>query len=412
MSDNDAVQRGLSFVLPVAARRRDRLILRVCQAATRHVRSGSITLTLPSGEMARLGQNQGGPEAALTFTNLKIFWKALRRGSIGFAEAYMAGDVTSPDLGRVFRFFLANKSALNSAGRGHFRVRLQDKIWHRLRNNTRTGSRRNIAAHYDLGNAFYTPWLDASMTYSSALYVEPKQNLEAAQQHKLDAIVAALDIKPGQRVLEIGCGWGALSERLAREGCHVTAVTVSEEQLAFARARISDAGLADRAQIEFCDYRDLQGQYDRIVSIEMIEAVGEKHWPSYFAALSRHLVPGGHAIIQAITISPEIFANYRAKADFIQRFIFPGGMLPTEAEMAGHGDAAGLRYAALRTFGDSYAETLRAWRVRFDAAWPALTRLGFDERFRRMWIYYLSYCEAGFDHGSTNVGLYRFDKQN
>jgi cyclopropane-fatty-acyl-phospholipid synthase len=248
------------------------------------------------------------------------------------------------------------------------------------------------------------------MTYSSAIYTAPNQTLEAAQANKLDRIIAALDLKPGMRVLEIGCGWGALAERIAHTGCHVTGITVSDEQFAYAKARMVASGVADRVDIQHRDYRDIAGRYDRIVSIEMIEAVGEAHWPSYFGTLAAHLEPGGHAVLQAITIEEASFEAYRAKADFIQRYIFPGGMLLTPTHMTAQSQAVGLSFATIETFGKSYAATLRAWRDRFDAAWPTLTQQGFDERFRRMWLYYLTYCEVGFDQGATDVGLYRIQK--
>jgi cyclopropane-fatty-acyl-phospholipid synthase len=414
MSEHDAVRRSFPWPLSDLARRRDRTILKACRAATRRVTEGRLRLTLPSGETAVIGHpHEHGsisPDAAVTLVNFRAFYKALARGSIGFADAYMAGDVKSPDLVAVFRFYLANKTRLDDAGRGQFKVRRQDTVWHKRRDNSRDGSRRNIAAHYDLGNAFYAPWLDASMTYSSAIYRSPNDTLEAAQAHKLDRIVAALDLKPGMHVLEIGCGWGALSERIAREGCRVTAVTVSEEQHAFARARIAAAGLSDQVDIQFRDYRDIAGAFDRIVSIEMIEAVGEAHWPSYFGALAAHLKPGGHAVLQAITMDDANFEAYRRKADFIQRYIFPGGMLLTPDHLQAQSRGVGLTCTTLATFGKSYAHTLRAWRDRFDTAWPSLERLGFDDRFRRMWTYYFTYCEAGFDAGATDVGLYRIDK--
>jgi cyclopropane-fatty-acyl-phospholipid synthase len=411
-SDHEASRQSVNLPAAQIARRRDRAILRVCQMATRHLQHGRLRLTLPSGESAFIGHAgaTGARDSHITLTNFKVFRKALQRGSIGFAEAYMAGDLQTNDLGDVFRFFLANKTDLNAAGRGHFKVRLPDKIWHWRRDNTRTGSQRNIAAHYDLGNAFYAPWLDASMTYSSALYATPDQTLEAAQADKLDMIIAALKLQPGQHVLEIGCGWGALSERIAQAGCRVTAVTVSAEQLAYAQQRIAAAGLADTTEIRFQDYRDITGEFDRIVSIEMIEAVGEAHWPSYFATLQRCLKPGGHAIIQSITIDEAQFAAYRAKADFIQRYIFPGGMLPTPTLLKEHARLNGLTTRCVKTFGLSYAATLRAWRSRFEAAWPSLVPLGFDDRFRRMWLYYLSYCEVGFEQAATDVGLYHFAK--
>ena len=358
----------------------------------------------------RAAPRKSAADAAVTLTNFKLFRKALTRGSIGFADAYMTGDIATADLGQVFRFYLANYDGLKAAGRGKFKVRFGDKLWHQWRDNSRAGSRRNIAAHYDLGNAFYAPWLDPSMTYSGAIYAAPNDTLETAQARKLDAIVAALDLSPDHRVLEIGCGWGALAERIARAGCHVTAITVSEEQLVYTRQRIADAGLTDRVDVRFCDYRDIVGQFDRVVSIEMIEAVGEAHWPAYFDKIHDCLTPGGHAVLQAITIREDRFETYRAKADFIQRYIFPGGMLPTPSILAAQGNRAALNVTTLQTFGTGYVQTLIAWRQRFEAAWPALTQLGFDERFRRMWQYYLIYCEASFETGVTDVGLYQFTR--
>jgi cyclopropane-fatty-acyl-phospholipid synthase len=413
MSDRDALQPLVPARLFDIARRRDKAILAACRAATRRVHAGRLRLTLPSGETTTLGSDLptgGQPDAVLTLVKFRAFFKALGRGSIGFADAYMAGDVVTPDLGAVFRFFLANKPQLDAAGRGQFKVRRSDSSWHRSRDNSRAGSRRNIAAHYDLGNAFYTPWLDTSMTYSSALFAAKGQTLEDAQAAKLDRIVEALAVSPGMRILEIGCGWGALAERLGRAGCQVTAVTVSEEQHGYAVHRIAAAGLADRVEIRFQDYRDVTGSFDRVVSIEMIEAVGEAHWPAYFAAVADRLVPDGSAVVQAITIDERAFGAYRAKADFIQRYVFPGGMLLTIEHIQKEAARAGLSAETVQRFGPSYAETLRHWRDRFDAAWPELSRLGFDERFRRMWIYYLTYCEVGFDSGRTDVGLYRLAK--
>jgi cyclopropane-fatty-acyl-phospholipid synthase len=390
--------------------RRDDLILACCRRALRDVSAGRLTLRMPSGQTASLGQG-GTANADLTLNNFAVFWKSLRRGSIGFAEGYMNRDCDTRELGELFRFFIDNKRALAEAGRGGFRVRLPDRMMHRLRRNTRSGSRRNIAAHYDLGNAFYAPWLDTSMTYSSAVYTAPNATLDAAQEEKYRRIFAALELKPGMRLLEIGCGWGALAERAARLGVNVTAVTISQEQLAYARQRIASADLTDRVDVQFCDYRDITGTYDRIVSIEMIEAVGEDHWPDYFRVLSERLAPGGHAVLQAITIAEAEFETYRRKADFIQTYIFPGGMLPTPQRMAEQGENVRLGFQVLDTFGTGYAATLRAWRTRFLDAWPKLQSQGFDERFRRMWIYYLTYCEIGFDKGAIDVGLYKFTKR-
>jgi cyclopropane-fatty-acyl-phospholipid synthase len=389
--------------------RRDALILAACARALRPATRGALTVRLPSGFTRTFGTG-GGVEADLELRSFSVLSQALRRGSIGFGEAYMAGDVESSNLVDVFRFYLDNKSAMDRAWGGAFRVRLPDRVVHRLRSNTRRGSRRNIRAHYDLGNTFYRLWLDRSMTYSSAIYATRDETLEAAQQEKLSRIADALRLDSASRVLEIGCGWGALAQHLARRGAHVTAITVSAEQLAWAEHQIREAGLTSRVDMRFCDYRDVAGTYDRIVSIEMIEAVGEAHWPAYFATLRDRLAPGGEAIVQAITIAPDLFERYRRKVDFIQRYIFPGGMLPTEATMAASAGEAGLTFERVETFGQSYAWTLADWRMRFEAAWPEIARMGFDERFRRMWHYYLTYCEAGFERGAIDVGLYRFKK--
>jgi cyclopropane-fatty-acyl-phospholipid synthase len=396
---------------PLAAARhwRDRLILRACTAATRNIEHGRLRLTLPSGACAVIGRG-GTSEAHLVLRNFGVFTKAIRRGSIGFAEAYINGDVDSPDLAALLRFFVDNKSRLHASGRGYFRVRSGDKLFHRRRSNSREGAKRNIAAHYDLGNAFYAAWLDRTMTYSSARFTAPGISLEAAQAEKNRRLIHGLGLTAGHTMLEIGCGWGGLTEAAARAGARVTGITISAEQLAYAKARITAAGLGDRTDLRFQDYRDVTGTYDRIASVEMIEAVGEEHWPGYFKTIADRLKPGGVAMIQAITIEAASFARYRAKADFIQRYIFPGGMLPTEAVMTANAEAAGLQFEVVERFGADYVATLRAWATAFEQAWPQIALLGFDERFRRMWLYYLVYCEVGFERGITDVGHYRFSK--
>ncbi len=278
---------------------------------------------------------------------------------------------------------------------------------HRGNRNTHDGSRRNIAFHYDLGNAFYERWLDRGMQYSSAIRVGD-DDLEAAQAHKLDRIGTLLDVAGGESVLEIGCGWGAVSERLAAMHCAVTAVTLSAEQLAYARDRLESAGLEADLRLE--DYRDVTGRFDRIVSIEMIEAVGEEYWPAYFETLRERLVPGGHAVIQAILISEDRFEDYRRNPDFIQTHIFPGGMLLTRTAMREQAEAAGLSLRHEELHGKSYAWTLAEWRSRFHAAWGEIEPMGFDARFRRMWDYYLAYCEGGFRAGMIDVGLYVLER--
>ncbi len=335
----------------------------------------------------------------------------MRRGGLGFAESFIEGDIETDDLAGLIRYFLDNYETLVATGRGRFEVRHADKWWHEARDNTREGSRRNIAAHYDLGNSFYEKWLDPGMTYSSALKTRDGDTLDTAQDAKYALTLEALELRPGQKLLEIGCGWGGLVERAVKADCDVTAVTVSEEQLKFVQDRVRTAGLAQRADVRFEDYRDLAGAFDKLVSIEMIEAVGEAHWPAYFKTIARSLRNGGTAVLQAITIREEDFAIYRSRPDFIQRYIFPGGMLPTVSLMRQHAQHAGLEFELVKSFGPSYAWTLAEWRKRFTAAWPEISVLGFDERFRRMWEYYFIYCEVGFERAVVDVGTYRLHKR-
>ena len=389
----------------------DGAILKVCAAALRSAPLGHLHLTLPSGRSAMLGLGSSrGSEARLTVATYSVIWNALRRGPIGFAESFRDGDIATDNLHDVFNYYFDNRAALMSARHGLFRVGWRDRLLHRRRANTKIGSRRNIAAHYDLGNAFYRQWLDAGLTYSSAIYREPEQSLEVAQAEKIRCILEALEVRTGMSLLEIGCGWGSFAEAAANLGAQVTGITISEQQHQEASDRLRRAGLVDHAEIRFEDYRDVEGQFDRIASIEMIEAVGEANWATYFGVLADRLKPGGCGVIQAITIADAQFEAYRRKPDFIQRFIFPGGMLPTVAAMRSNAEAAGLTFETVETFGTSYALTLAEWRRRFDAAWPRIAALGFDDRFRRLWQYYLAYCEVGFARGAVDVGLYRVRK--
>jgi cyclopropane-fatty-acyl-phospholipid synthase len=361
-------------------------------------------LTLPSGRTEGFGWS--GPEAAIVLGSFEPLWRGLTRGALGVTECYLDGTIDTPDLGAALRFCLSNSQALSAVGNGVLRPGLMDKVWHRRRANTRAGSRRNIAAHYDLGNDFYRLWLDPGMTYSSALF-EAGDTLEAAQNRKNQIILDALDVAEGERVLEIGCGWGGFAQAAAGRGAHVTGLTLSRQQLAYATERLASAGFAAHSDIRFQDYRDVGGTFDKIASIEMIEAVGEENWPAYFQVLHDRLRPGGSAVLQAITIDEPHFAAYRREPDFIQRYIFPGGMLPTVRAMEAEAERAGLTFETVQRFGGSYAKTLAIWRGAFDAAWPRIAGLGFDDRFRRMWGYYLTYCEAGFENGDVDVGLYR-----
>ena len=373
---------------------------------------GRITITLPTGEEIALGGSTPGIEAQLVVHHWRALRKLLSGGDVGFAKAYADGDWSSPDLTALLELVASNGARFVDQLQGHALFRIVNWLAHRRRANTRAGSRRNITFHYDLGNAFYRQWLDSTMQYSSAIFTGEGQSLEEAQQDKLRWIVDLLAIKPGQEVLEIGCGWGALAEAMALEaGALVTGITLSPAQLAFAQERLAREGLADRADLRIEDYRDTTGQYDRIASIEMIEAVGMEYWPSYFKMLHDRLKPGGRAVLQAITIAEDRFEAYRKKPDFIQRYIFPGGCLPTKTALRNGLAEAGLRLVERHDFGESYARTLAAWRARFLAAWPRIEAQGFDAAFRRLWEYYLSYCEAGFRTGIIDVGLYAIEHE-
>ncbi|MFA9475742.1 MAG: class I SAM-dependent methyltransferase [Filomicrobium sp.] len=290
-------------------------------------------------------------------------------------------------------------------------MRLGDRIAHRYRRNSRLGSRRNISEHYDLSNDFFRLWLDSDLHYSSGLYSAGAQSLEEAQRAKLDLIFEMLNLAGGEHILEIGCGWGALARHAARaNNVQVTGVTLSRQQLAYARKQADKEGFGASCKFLLQDYRDVRGSFDHIVSVEMVEAVGEDYWPAYFQVLNDRLITGGAAVIQAITIDETRFDAYRRKADFIQRYIFPGGLLPTPAAIAQQAALAGLRIERVERFGLSYARTLREWRKRFEATWPQAVKLGLDERFRRQWRYYLAYCEAAFLEGVIDVGIYQLRK--
>jgi len=365
---------------------------------------------LPSGRtIVRVGA-EPGPEATVVLRRARMLRRLIVSGDVGFAEAYIAGDWTTPDLVAVIRLAARNMASLERAMNGSFLFRTVNRLRHILRGNSRRGSRRNIEAHYDLGNAFYRLWLDAGMQYSAALWDDDPPDLETAQAHKLDRIGERLGLEGGESVLEIGCGWGTLAAYLAREkGATVTAITLSPSQLAWARGLAARQDVADRIDLRLQDYRDLSGRFDRIVSIEMLEAVGEAWWPVYFQTLARSLKPGGRAVIQAITIAEDGFERYRRHPDFIQKHVFPGGFLPSEAALRAQIERAGLRLTHRESFGLSYARTLAEWRGRFNARWPDIAALGFDERFRRLWNYYLCYCEAGFAEATIDVGLFTIE---
>ena len=366
-----------------------------------------LRVTLPGGEVVTIAGRRDGPQGAIVLNN----WRALARlalaGDIGFAEGYVAGDWTSPDLLALLRLAARNLRSLARANEGSRLMRALERLRHFGRVNTRRGSRRNIVAHYDLGNAFYALWLDPAMQYSAGLYSQAADTLELAQAAKLARVAALLRLEGGEAVLEIGCGWGGLAERLAsHHGARVTALTLSPAQRAWASQWVCASGVAERVQVRLQDYRDVGGVYDRIVSIEMVEAVGEARWPAYFEVLRARLAPGGRAVLQVITIADDRYQAYRRTPDFIQKHIFPGGFLPSPSALRREIAGAGLTLTHAETFGDSYARTLADWRARFLAHWPQIEALGFDERFRRLWSYYLAYCEAGFLEDAIDVGLY------
>lgn len=356
-----------------------------------------------------------GMRATLCLNNWRVFERTLKSGDIGFAESYIDGDWHTPNLSALLALFLANREHLEQVVYGSWWGALLHRIKHGLNRNSRQGSAKNIHAHYDLGNDFYRMWLDSSMNYSSAWF-EGKQaqdlagaDLQNAQEAKMRRALDEAGVDTGSRVLEIGCGWGAIAEIAARERqAHVTGVTLSAEQLAWAQKRMDEAGLSHLADLRYQDYRDLaalheQQPFDAIVSIEMFEAVGRAYWPSYFDTLKRCLKPGGHACIQTITIRDDLFERYARSSDFIQQYIFPGGMLPSSSRFEAMANAAGLVVEKRLAFGPDYAETLRRWRQAFLQRETEVGHLGFDARFVRIWTFYLAYCEAAFDHGSTNV---------
>ena len=374
-------------------------------------RHGAVTVIMPSGRTRRFGDVATGPHATLRLNNFGVLFKGMRRGPVGFAEAYISGDLDCDDLTSFFRFYLKNSTTFEKANPGIVRRAAADIAYHLSRANTREQAKQNISEHYDLGNAFYAEWLDPSMTYSSAYFTSEDQTLEDAQAAKYRRVADLAGVEKGASILEIGCGWGGFAELAARDyDAHVTGITLSGEQLKFARERISAAGLSDKADFRLEDYRDTRGQFDHIVSIEMIEAVGEENWPAYFGALHDRLKPGGAAAIQAITIHEADFEEYRANVDFIQRYIFPGGMLLTKPHIEEQAKRAGLVLENSDCFRLSYARTLLMWRDRFIERWPRIANMGFDEAFRRKWIYYLSYCAAGFIEGSIDVGIYRLKR--
>lgn len=390
--------------LPARAPASARTVFRMLQ----QLRHGSLTLQLPDGSVQTVGDGQG-PHASMHLHNWKPFGAALKSGDIGFAESYIAGDWTTPHLAQLLHLLAANRRALDNVIHGSWAGRLLYRMRHLLNRNTKSNSRKNIHAHYDLGNAFYQLWLDGTMNYSSALFRgDLTQDMRQAQDAKVRRALHMAGVRRGDRVLEIGCGWGALAEKATLEfGASITGVTLSTEQLAWAQQRMAAQGMAEKVDLRLQDYRDIDdGPYDAICSIEMIEAVGQEYWPTYFESIARLLKPSGRACVQSIVIQDALFERYIQSTDFIQQYIFPGGCLPCPSEFRHHAQAAGLKVVDELAFGRDYAETCRRWRADFLARQDEVLALGFDERFIRIWEFYLAYCEAGFDAGDIDVVQY------
>ncbi len=365
---------------------------------------GNLDVVMPGGRRLVFRGAQPGPAAELIVKDYRAIGRVMSAADIGFAEGYMAGEWDTPDLPALLTAFSWNLDQIGRIMAGNPLVQAWNFVTHLLRRNNREGSKRNIHAHYDLGNQFYALWLDRTMTYSSARFERADQPLEEAQREKYASLARSIDLRTGHTVLEIGCGWGGFAAFAAAEvGAKVTGITISQAQYDLARERLFKQGLAEKVDIQLVDYRDVEGRFDRVASIEMFEAVGEAYWPTYFSKVHDVLAPGGRAGLQVITIKDEFFDHYSRHADFIQKYVFPGGMLPSEEKLKEQTDRAGLGWTGIIRFGECYADTLNQWLHSFDAAWEQVRAQGFDERFRRLWRFYLAYCEAGFRTERTNV---------
>jgi cyclopropane-fatty-acyl-phospholipid synthase len=400
----DIVTAREALQLPERTPASARTVFRLLQ----QLRHGSLTISLPDGSVQTVGDGQG-PHLSLHLHNWQPFKAALKSGDIGFAESYIAGDWSTSQLPDLLRLLAANRKALDDVIHGSWIGRLAYRLRHLLNRNTRGNSRKNIHAHYDLGNDFYRLWLDGTMNYSSGLFQgNLQQDMQQAQHAKVRRALHMAGVRRGHRVLEIGCGWGALAEKATQEfGAHLTGVTLSTEQLAWAQQRLASQGLSTHADLRLQDYRDIHdGPFDAICSIEMLEAVGQAYWPNYFQSLRRLLKPMGRACIQSIVIRDDLFDRYIRSTDFIQQYIFPGGCLPCPREFKQEAHSAGLKVIDEFHFGRDYAETCRRWRADFLERKEQVLSLGFDERFIRIWDFYLAYCEAGFEAGDIDVVQY------
>ena len=371
------------------------------------IEAGELRAVFSSNFQKVYSGGQVGPTADIQINSWKLVPRLLLSGDMGLAESFLSGEWETSNLTQLILLGDINERALGNAVTPSKFINSIEKLRHQRRDNSKRGSRRNIAAHYDLGNEFYSHWLDNTMSYSSALFTDFGEELEVGQNRKYQRLAKALKLKEGDQVLEIGCGWGGFAEIAAKEyKCNVVGITLSNEQAKFAQRRMKENQLSNLVDIRIEDYRDVQGSFDKIVSIEMFEAVGEEHWRNYFETIKTRLKPGGLAGIQSITIANEFFETYKRRPDFIQKYIFPGGILPSEDKLNNAVSSAGLKILDDYYFGKSYAETLRRWQSTFEQKWDDIKNLGFDEKFQKMWRYYLSYCEAGFETGHINVGQF------
>ncbi|MCE8006742.1 cyclopropane-fatty-acyl-phospholipid synthase family protein [Aestuariivita sp.] len=369
-----------------------------------HMQYGRLDMALPDGRVFRAEGKSPGPVAEMDIHNPDVFARLIREGDLGFCDAYLDGDWSSPDLQAFMDLIHADNEAIYDGFPGMGLVRKYEQLRFWLQRNHKTQARKNISYHYDLGNAFYALWLDDTMTYSSALFRTGQESMERAQAAKYASMIDEMGAKPGDHILEIGCGWGGFAEYAAKErGMRVTGLTISEEQFKYARERIEKAGLSDKVDVKLQDYRDERGTYDGIASIEMFEAVGEKYWPTYFETVRDRLKPGKTATLQIITVADRRWHVYKRGVDFIQKYIFPGGMLPSPKVLRQNVERAGLAVVKSVEFGSSYDLTLRRWHETFNEKWDQVAELGFDDRFRRMWNFYLTSCASTFQSGNCDV---------
>ena len=368
------------------------------------IKNGCLDVKLEDGRVFRAEGKSEGPYAEFTVHNDDLFARLVREGDLGFSDAYLDGWWTTPDLQAFMDLMHLDNDDVYSGFPGMGLVRLYERVRFWLQSNSRKQAKKNISYHYDLGNKFYSLWLDKSMTYSSALFKKDSETLEKAQENKYESIIDQLGVKPGDHILEIGCGWGGFCEyAAAKRGIKVTGLTISQEQYDYAIKRIADGGLTDKVEIKLQDYRDETGVYDGIASIEMFEAVGEKYWPIYFSTVRDRLKPGCNATLQIITLADNRWEAYRKGVDFIQKYIFPGGMLPCPSVLKEQVHRAGLQVKGSIEFGQSYSATLRRWHAEFNKQWDNIVGLGFDKRFKNMWDFYLTSCAGTFMQGYCDV---------